>query len=65
MSMANSQKEIKSKSLVELAGQLEASIREAAREGKTLHEVEKNTFGYVLPNRARCDRTTPRTPGGW
>jgi len=36
MSMANSQKEIKGKSLVELAEQLEASIREAVREGKSL-----------------------------
>jgi len=48
MSMANAQNEIKSKSLVELAGQLEASIREAAREGKSLYEVEKDTFGRML-----------------
>ena len=48
MSMATSQKEIKGKSLVELTEQLESSIREAAREGKSLHEVEKDTFGRVL-----------------
>jgi hypothetical protein len=48
MSMVNSQKEIKGKSLVELAEELEASIREAAREGKSLYEVEKDTFGCVL-----------------
>jgi hypothetical protein len=48
MSMANSQKKIKSKSLVELAERLEASIREAAREGKSLYEVEKDTFGCLL-----------------
>ena len=48
MSMASSQDGIKGKSLVELAGQLEASIREAAREGRSLHEVEKDTFGRVL-----------------
>ena len=48
MSMANSQKEIKGKSLVELAEQLEASIRKAAQEGKSLYEVEKDTFGCAL-----------------
>jgi hypothetical protein len=48
MSMVNSQKEIKSNSLVELAEDLEASIREAAREGKALYEVEKDTFACVL-----------------
>jgi len=48
MSMVNSQNEIKGKSLVELAGQLEASIREAVREGKSLYEVEKDTFGRAL-----------------
>lgn len=46
--MAHSQKEIKGKSLVELAAELEASIRDAAREGKSLHEVEKNAFECVL-----------------
>lgn len=52
MSMADSQNEIKGKSLVELAEQLEASIRDAAREGKSLYEVEKSlTF-----NRIRCGR---------
>ena len=48
MSMADSRKEIKGKSLVELAEQLEASIRDAAREGKPLYEVEKNTFERAL-----------------
>jgi len=48
MSMAHSRKEIKGKSLVELAEQLEASIREAAQAGKSLYEVEKDTFGYAL-----------------
>ncbi len=48
MSMAHSQKEIKGKSLVELAEQMETSIREAARDGKSLHEVERDTFAYVL-----------------
>ena len=41
MSMANSRQEIKGNSLVELAKRLEASIRDAAREGKSLYEVEK------------------------
>jgi hypothetical protein len=36
MSMINSQQTIKGKSLVELAEQLEAEIRGAAREGKSL-----------------------------
>jgi hypothetical protein len=48
MSMVNSQDGIKGKSLVELAEQLEASIREAAQQGKSLHEVEKDIFGRVL-----------------
>jgi hypothetical protein len=48
MSMVNSQDGIKGKSLIELAQELEGSIREAAREGKSLHEVEKDTFGRVL-----------------
>jgi hypothetical protein len=48
MSMANSRNEIKGKSLVGLAEQLEASIREAAREGKSLYEVEKDTFQRAL-----------------
>ena len=48
MSMADSQNEIKGKSLVELAEQLEASIRDAAREGKSLYEVEKNIFERAL-----------------
>ena len=48
MRMANSQDGIKGKSLVGLAEQLEVSIREAAREGKSLHEVEKNTFERAL-----------------
>lgn len=48
MSMAHSQKEIKGKSLVELAEQLEASIREAAQAEKSLYEVEKDTFAYAL-----------------
>ncbi len=48
MSMADSQKENKGKSLVKLAEQLEASIRDAAREGKSLYEVEKDTFERAL-----------------
>jgi len=48
MSMVNSQNGIKSKSLVELAAQLEASIREAAQAGKSLYEVEKDTFSWAL-----------------
>ena len=48
MSMANSRQEIKGNSLVELAKRLEASIRDAAREGKSLYEVEKDTFGCAL-----------------
>jgi len=48
MSMANSQDESKGKSLVELAEQLEAAIREAAREGRSLDEMEKDIFGRVL-----------------
>ena len=48
MSMVNFRDEIKGKSLVELAEQLEATIREAAREGKTLYKVEKDTLEYVL-----------------
>jgi hypothetical protein len=48
MSMANSRNGIKGKSLVGLAEQLEASIREAAREGKSLYEVEKDTFQRAL-----------------
>ena len=48
MSMTHSQKEIKGHSLVKLAEQLEASIRKAAREGKSLYEVEKDTFGCAL-----------------
>jgi hypothetical protein len=48
MSMVNSQQEIKGKSLVELAEQLEAKIREAVQEGKSLYDVEKDTLGRVL-----------------
>ena len=48
MSMVNSQNKIKSESLVELAEQLEASVREAAREGKSLYEMEKDIFGRML-----------------
>ena len=48
MSMAHLQEEIKGKSLIELAEQLEASIREAAQARKPLYEVEKDTFGYAL-----------------
>jgi hypothetical protein len=48
MSMVHSQDGIKGKSLVKLAGELEASIREAAREGKSLYEVEKGTWARVL-----------------
>jgi hypothetical protein len=48
MSMAHSQNEIKGKSLVELAEELEASIRKAAQEGKSLYEVEKSTFEFTL-----------------
>lgn len=48
MSMGKLQDEIKGESLVELAKRLETEIREAAREGKALHEVEKDVFGCVL-----------------
>jgi hypothetical protein len=48
MSMVNSQNEIKSKSLVELAEQLEASVRHAARDGKSLYEMEKDIFARAL-----------------
>ena len=48
MSMVNSQNKIKSESLVELAEQLEASVRTAAREGKSLYEMEKDIFGRTL-----------------
>jgi hypothetical protein len=48
MSMADSRKEIKGKSLVELAGQLEAEIRQAAREGKSLYDMEKDIFARTL-----------------
>ena len=54
MSMVNFRDEIKGKSLVELAEQLEAGIREAAREGKSLYEVEKDTLGRCAANRLRC-----------
>ena len=46
--MFNSQHGIRSKSLVELAVELEASVREAVLEGKSLYEVEKDAFGRVL-----------------
>lgn len=48
MSMAHSEREIKGKQLVELAEELERSIRQAAREGEALYEVEKATFAYLL-----------------
>ncbi len=48
MSMAHLQEEIKGKSLVKLAEELEASIREAAQAQKSLYEVEKDTFAYAL-----------------
>jgi len=48
MSVAHSQKEIKSKSLVEMAEQLAAEVREAAREGKSLYEMEKEIFRRAL-----------------
>jgi hypothetical protein len=48
MSMVNSQDGIKGNSVIELARQLETSIREAVREGKSLYEVEKDAFGRVL-----------------
>ena len=48
MSVAHSQNEIKSKSLVEMAEQLEAEVREAAREGKSLYEMEKDIFARAL-----------------
>jgi hypothetical protein len=48
MSMVNSQVGIKGKSLVELAAQLEVSIRKAAKDGKSLYEMEKTTFERVL-----------------
>ncbi len=48
MSMVNPQDGIKGKSLVELAMQLEATIREGARDGKSLYDMEKATFERVL-----------------
>jgi len=48
MSMSHSHDGIKGRSLVELAEQLEASIRAAALEGKSLYEVEKETWGRTL-----------------
>ena len=48
MSMADSPHAIKGNSLMVLAEQLESSIREAARKGTPLHEVEKDTFQWVL-----------------
>jgi hypothetical protein len=48
MSMTHLPKEDKSNSLVELAKQLEAKIREAAQEGKSLYEMEKDIFQWVL-----------------
>jgi len=48
MSMADTHDGIKGTSLVVLAEQLEASIREAARGGKPLYEVEKDTFARLL-----------------
>jgi len=48
MSMSHSHDGIKGQSLVELAGQLEASIREAAQKGKSLYEVEKDTWARIL-----------------
>ena len=48
MSMVNSQNEIKGTSLIELAEQLEAEIREAVREGKSLYVMEKDIFDRAL-----------------
>ncbi len=48
MSMAHSQEEIKGKSLVELAEELEAKVRQAAKEGASLYEMEKDFFARVL-----------------
>jgi hypothetical protein len=48
MGMVNPQDGIKGKSLVELARELEASVRKAARDGKALYDVEKTTFERVL-----------------
>jgi hypothetical protein len=48
MSIAHSQEQIKGKSLVEVAEQLESEIREAVREGKSLYELEKDIFGRIL-----------------
>jgi len=48
MNMLHSHDEIKSKSLVDLAEQLEASIREASQRGQSLYEVEKDTWARTL-----------------
>ena len=48
MSIVYSHPEIKGKSLVELAGELEASVRKAAQQGKSLYEMEKEIFAYAL-----------------
>jgi hypothetical protein len=48
MSIVYSHPEIKGKSLVELAGELEASVRKAAQQGKSLYEMEKDVFAYAL-----------------
>jgi hypothetical protein len=48
MSMSHSHENIKGNSLVGLAERLEASIREAAQQGKSLHEVEKETWARAL-----------------
>lgn len=48
MSMATSSDQSKSRTLLELTEELEVSIRDAARDGKALHDVEKDTLGRVL-----------------
>jgi len=48
MNMSHSHDEIKSKSLIGLAEQLEASIRGASQQGKSLYEVEKDTWARTL-----------------
>ncbi len=48
MSMVNSHPQIKGKSLVELAEELELSVRKAVQRGKALYEMEKNIFAHVL-----------------
>lgn len=48
MSIAHSQEESKGKSLIELAEELESTVRQAAKEGVSLYEMEKGIFAQAL-----------------